>query len=575
MADPSLTLERLFRDAIVAALGPEQSAVDPLLRPSQFADYQVNAALGLAKVLKRPPRQVAEQILASLPLGGAIASAEIAGPGFINVVLSNEFLSGAVRDVAQRGNLGLEPTANPDVVVIDYSSPNVAKEMHVGHLRSTIIGDAIARVLEARGHRVIRQNHFGDWGTPFGMLIEHLLDGGAEAAEHSVSDLNAFYRAARAKFESDPEFAERSRQRVVLLQSGDPGTLQKWQQLVQASQAYFERIYALLGVGLRAEHNAGESIYNPRLAGVVAALTEQGLAVEDDGAVCVFPPGFKGRDDKPLPLIIRKKDGGYGYATTDLAAVRYRTRELGGTRLIYVLGSPQSQHLQMVFSAAALAGWLAPPARAEHVAFGSVLGADGKMFKTRDGEVVRLVDLLDDAVRRARRVVHEKNPELSEDEQAQIARIVGIGAVKYADLSSDRIKDYVFDYDRMLAFEGNTAPYLQYAHARCRSILRKAEVELPSASAAHIEAPEERALALALLSFPSVVAAVEDSLEPHRLCGYLFSLATAFSTFFQSCPVLKANSPAEREARLVLTDLTARTLSSGLGLLGIVAPDRM
>lgn len=575
MADPLVLLVPVFRDALARAFGPEHAERDPMLRPSQHADYQANVALGLAKQLRRPPREVAEALRAELATADAFESLEVAGPGFINIRLSSALLTRELRGSA--ASLGLEPAAARDTVVIDYSSPNVAKEMHVGHLRSTIIGDALARVLEALGHRVIRQNHLGDWGTPFGMLIEHLLDLGGEAGEgeHSIGDLNAFYQAARGKFDSDAAFAERARNRVVMLQGGDPATLALWQKLVEASKRYFDSVYRLLGITLGDADVAGESLYNPMLPGVIAELRDKGLAVESEGAICVFPPGFKGRDDQPLPLIARKQDGGYGYATTDLAAVRYRVQKLGATRILYVVGSPQAQHLAMVFAAAELAGWLVPPARAEHVAFGSVLGPDKKMFKTRAGETVRLIALLEEAVSRAGKIVAEKNPELEPALREQIARGVGIGAVKYADLSSDRVKDYVFDWDRMLAFDGNTAPYLQYAHARIRSIFRKADAPVPAPSSIQIAAPEERALAMQLLAFPTVVGEVSTTLSPHKLCGYLYDLATLFSTFYESCPVLRAGTDAERESRLALSDLTARVLAKGLDLLGIEAPDRM
>jgi arginyl-tRNA synthetase len=574
MVDPIVKLAPVFRAAIVQAFGPAYAQVDPLLRPSQHADYQANVALGLGKALGRPPRDVAAAIEKELR-SSAIAKAEIAGPGFINIWLDDATLS-AELGAAASSALGLEPARPTETVVIDYSSPNVAKEMHVGHLRSTIIGDALARVLEALGHRVIRQNHLGDWGTPFGMLIEHLLDAAAQGSEHSVSDLNAFYQAARQKFDADPSFAERARKRVVLLQGGDPDTLALWNKLVDASKRYFGSVYARLGISLSDADIAGESLYNPMLPGIVAELENKGLAKVDAGAVCVFPPGFKGRDEQPLPLIIKKQDGGYGYATTDLAGLRHRIEKLGATRIIYVVGSPQAQHLAMVFETAKLAGWLAPPVRAEHVGFGSVLGSDKKMFKTRSatGQTVRLIDLLDEAVRRAAEIVGEKNPSLSESERGTIARAVGIGAVKYADLSSDRIKDYVFDWDRMLSFDGNTAPYLQYAHARIRSIFRKGETEAPPPSAIAVREPAERALGKKLLAFPSVVEEVATSLEPHKLCGYLYDLATAFSSFYESCPVLKAEG-ATRASRLALSDLSARVMARGLGLLGIEAPERM
>jgi arginyl-tRNA synthetase len=573
MTDPSIALQPLFQSALSKAFGAEHAADDPQLRPSKHADFQVNCALSLAKTLRRPPREVGAALLEQVSVGEIIERAEVSGPGFINVWLTRSYLSQLLS--GSYSDLGLAPTETPETIVVDYSSPNVAKEMHVGHLRSTIIGDALSRVFEALGHRVLRQNHIGDWGTPFGMLIEHLLDDGAATDSASITDLNAFYQAARKKFDESPEFAERSRLRVVSLQGGDVETLNLWKKLVTASVGYFQAIYELLGVTLKPEHVAGESLYNPWLADLVVDLMARNLAVESDGAVCVFPPGFAGRDQQPLPLIVRKQDGGYGYAATDLAAIRHRVRTLGASRILYVVGAPQAQHLSMVFAAAASAGWLVPPARAEHVAFGAVLGADKKMYRTRAGGSVRLIDLLNEAVHRAKCIVSEKNPALSDAAKTSIARAIGIGAVKYADLSNDRVKDYVFDWDRMLAFDGNTAPYLQYAHARIRSIFRKAEVALPSADAIDVVTPEEKALALALLAFPTVVKEVAEGLALQKICTYLYDLATTFSAFYESCPVLRAAVPGERDSRLALCDYTARVLERGLGLLGIEAPEQM
>ncbi|AGP40898.1 arginine--tRNA ligase [Sorangium cellulosum] len=577
MADPVHALSRAFQEAITAAFGAEHAGADPSLRRSSHADYQANAAMALGKRLGRPPREVAAAIVGALQLGGICRKVEIAGPGFVNLTLEDAYLTRELADTASSGRLGIAPAAQPETVIVDYSGPNAAKEMHVGHLRSTIIGDALARVLEALGHRVIRQNHLGDWGTPFGMLIEHMLDLGEAAAsqELSVGDLDAFYRQARAKFDGDPAFAERSRRRVVRLQGGDEQTLGLWRQLVRESTRYFESVYRRLGVTLTEADFAGESFYNPMLLDVLAELGQKGLARESEGALCVFPAGFTGKGGEPLPLIVRKQDGGYGYATTDLAAIRHRLTTVGAQRLIYVVGAPQSQHFAMVFATAREAGWLRPPARAEHVAFGSVLGADKKMFKTRSGDTVKLSDLLDEAVERATKVVREKNPELDAEAAGAVARAVGVGAVKYADLSSDRIKDYVFDWDRMLAFEGNTAPYLMYAHARIRSIFRKAGVESPRGVGITVGEPAERALALELLRFGAVLEDVAATLEPHRLCGYLFELAGSFTTFYERCPVLRAESEEVRRSRLALCDLTAEVLAKGLGLLGIEAPERM
>ncbi|WP_437545969.1 arginine--tRNA ligase [Sorangium sp. So ce367] len=577
MADPVHALARALQAAITAAFGAEHAAVDPSLRRSTHADYQANAAMALGKRIGKPPREVAAAIVAALQLDGICRKVEIAGPGFVNLTLEDAYLTRELAETAGGGRLGIAPAAEPETVIVDYSGPNAAKEMHVGHLRSTIIGDALARVLEALGHRVIRQNHLGDWGTPFGMLIEHMLDLGEAAAsqELSVGDLDAFYRQARAKFDGDPAFAERSRRRVVRLQGGDEQTLALWRQLVRESTRYFESVYRRLGVTLTDADFAGESFYNPMLPDVIEELGRKGLARESEGALCVFPAGFTGKGGEPLPLIVRKQDGGYGYATTDLAAIRHRLTTVGARRIVYVVGAPQSQHFAMVFATAREAGWLAPPARAEHVAFGSVLGADKKMFKTRSGDTVKLSDLLDEATERASKVVREKNPELDAEAADAVARAVGVGAVKYADLSSDRIKDYVFDWDRMLAFEGNTAPYLMYAHARIRSIFRKAGVESPREAGIVLSEPAERALALELLRFGAVLEDVAATLEPHRLCGYLFELAGSFTSFYERCPVLRAESDDVRRSRLALCDLTAEVLAKGLGLLGIEAPERM
>jgi arginyl-tRNA synthetase len=429
-------------------------------------------------------------------------------------------------------------------------------------------------VLEAQGNKVIRQNHVGDWGTPFGMLIEHLIDRNETEGELSIGDLNTFYQEARGKFDGDAAFADRARKRVVLLQGGDEATLVLWRRFVDASKRYFGAAYKRLGVTLTDADIAGESMYNPDLPKLVAELEAAGLARVSEGAMCVFPPGFAGREGEPLPLIIRKQDGGYGYPTTDLAAVRHRVQALHATRLVYVIGSPQSQHLAMVYATAKLAGWLAPPARAEHVAFGSILGPDKKMFKTRSGDSVKLLDLISEAIERAAKVIAEKSADLDAATSAAVARAVGVGAMKYADLCNDRIKDYVFDWDRMLAFEGNTAPYLMYAHARIRSIFRKAEGSA-TVGAIVLGDPAERALALELLRFGSVVAEVERTLEPHRLCGYLFELASAYTSFYERCPVLKAATDEERASRLALCDVTAKVLARGLDLLGIESPDRM
>jgi arginyl-tRNA synthetase len=474
--------------------------------------------------------------------------------------------------------LGIAPAATSETIVVDYSGPNAAKEMHVGHLRSTIIGDSVVRLLELRGHDVLRRNHLGEWGTPFGMLVEHLLDVGEDEAAHelSVGDLGGFYRAARAAFDADSEFRDRARHRVVLLQSGDEATLRLWEILVRESERYFLAVYELLGVRLTAADFAGESSYNALLEPVERELDRLGLLRESEGAQCVFPAGFTGREGEPLPLIVRKSDGGFGYDATDLAAIRQRLVDLRADRLLYVTGLPQQTHLAMVFSTAREAGWARPGTRIEQVGFGSILGEDGRMLRSRAGVAVKLIDLLGEAVARARFEVEQRNPGLDPQTAAAVARSVGIGAVKYADLSTDRTKDYVFDYDRMLALEGDTAPYLQYAHARVHSLLRKAGAESASAAGAAIDVrePAEHDLALALLGFPPLIEELEQSLEFHKLTGYLFALATQFSVFYEKCPVLRAE-PAVRASRLALCALTAGVLAQGLDLLGIDAPTVM
>jgi arginyl-tRNA synthetase len=582
MPDPKVLLVQRLGDAVVAAFGADFAGLDPMVRRSERADYQADLAMGLAKTLKRAPRQVAEAVVAKLDVADVCERVEIAGPGFINLTLSAGFLANEASALARDVRLGVPVAQRREKVILDYSAPNVAKEMHVGHLRTTIIGDALGRMLECLGHAVLRQNHVGDWGTPFGMLIEHFVDlGQAETGGRGsdVNQLSEFYRDARVKFDSDPSFAERSRKRVVMLQAGDAHTLKLWQALIDVSKRHFNANYAKLGVLLRDEHLRGESFYNPFLAQVADELEQSGLARMNDGALCVFAPGFTNREGDPLPLIVRKQDGGFGYAATDLAALKFRTQTLGGTRLLYVVGAPQTQQFEMVFAVGALAGWLKPPARAEHVAFGSILGTDKKMLKSRAGDTVSLASLLDEAVERADAELARRDPDLDPAVRRALAPKIGIGAVKYADLASDRIKDYVFDWDRMLAAEGRTGPYLQYAHARIHSIFRKAaetHVVRPSASVPIVLGqPAERALALELLGFGAAVLEAAETLRPHRLAGYLYDVAAAFTAFFENCPVLRAPDDATRSSRLALCELTASVLARGLDLLGIEAPERM
>jgi arginyl-tRNA synthetase len=572
--DPRVRLATAVGPVLASITGRDDA--DPVVRPSDHADAQVNGAMALAREVGRQPREIAESVLSSGVLEGICSAAEVAGPGFLNVTFDASLLDGLLAAMARDEALGTPVAASPLTVVVDYSAPNVAKEMHVGHLRSTVIGDALVRLYTAVGHHVIRENHIGDWGRPFGMLIEHLLDLGTDVAAAGLGqgDLDGFYKAANVKFDQSPEFQERSRERVVLLQSGDPETRELWDRLVAMSTEYFNTVYSKLGVLLVDDDLAGESLYQPLMPGTLSRLEASGLMTESDGASVVFPPGFTNRDGDPLPLIVRARTGGFNYATSDLSCVIDRVERLGADLMLYVVGAPQQQHLEMVFAVAKMAGWMPDGVEAVHVAFGNVLGQDRKMLRSRSGESVKLVDLLDEAVERALAAVSEKNPDLSPDEQGDVARMIGIGAVKYADLSTDRVRDYVFDWDRMLAFDGNTAPYLQYAHARIRSIFRRAD-ELGVAMTAHaVVEPAERVLALRLLSHGTVVADAVSASAPHRLCTHLFDLAQDFTAFYEQCPVLRSDDEV-RGSRLALCDLTARTLAHGLGLLGIDAPERM
>jgi len=582
MADPQEILAQRVHDAIVATFGPDYRDSDPLIRPSSFADFQANVALPLGKRLGRPPREAATDLASQLNVSDICEPPEVSGPGFINFRLRDDWIAAQASLMLDDPRLGLEPAARPQTVVVEYSSPNIAKEMHVGHLRTTIVGDAIARVLEFVGHRVIRDNHVGDWGTQFGMEIEYLLDVGEDSPQAALlrTDPNAFYQAARRKFDSDPEFADRARKRVVDLQGGDPGTLELWREIVDLSLDYLHRIYGRLGVTLTDADIRGESFYNDTLAATVAALEEKGIAVYSDGALCAFPPGFTGREGRPLPLIIRKRDGGYNYATTDLATIRYRIEERHVDRAIYVVGSDQALHFRMVFAVAREAGWIPEGAVFEHAQIGLVLGTDGNRLRTRSGDNVQLSDLLTEAVDRARGILTELEApgRFEPAELDAIAEAVGIGAVKYADLSTARESAYVFDWDRMISFRGNTGPYLQYATARIRSIFRRAGAEADPdirGSQVAVTAAPERALALRLLDFGAVVTQTGQTAEPHRLCAFLFDVASLFTTFYEECPVLKAEPETLRSRRLALCALTLRVLTVGLGLLGVPVPDQM
>jgi arginyl-tRNA synthetase len=575
MADPQAALAAHVSAALTAEFGPDYADADPSIRPSAFADFQSNVALALARQVGQPPREVGSRIAARLGASDEIESAEVSGPGFINITLSDAWIAQMANDQLADPRLGV-PTADHGLcVVVDYSAPNVAKEMHVGHLRTTIVGDAYVRVLEFLGHDVIRANHIGDWGTNFGMLLEHLLDVGEEAAYAQLAsgDINAFYQAAKAKFDADPAFADRSRRRVVALQAGEPETLRIWETLISDSKLYYNKIYRLLGVTLTDADLAPESFYNSMLDAVCHDLEQAGVATISDGALCAFPPGFTGRDGKPLPLILRKSDGGYGYGTTDMAAIRYRVNELHADRLTYVVGSEQAQHFAMVFAVARQAGWLPDSVQAEHAAIGMVTGADRKRFRTRSGDSVKLIDLIGEAIARAEEVIKDRYDD--PDDRARIAEAVGIGALKYADLSVARESSYVLDFDRMLMLTGNTGPYLQYATARIRSIFARAGLR-PDQSAGPIAVGEqaERQLTLRLLGYEAAVTQTAQTVEPHKLATFLFELASDFTTFYEQCPVLKAE-PVVRESRLALAALTLKVLQSGLDLLGIPVPQRM
>jgi arginyl-tRNA synthetase len=576
--DIQASVEEQLREATRAALGEAYADTDPLVRAAdpQFGDYQANLALSLAKATRQKPRDIAQSIVDRLRGNPGIAKADVAGPGFINLTLSDSAIVAAIRFMASDERLGVEKPAVPARVVVDYGSPNLAKEMHIGHLRSSIIGDAIARILRFAGHDVLLQNHIGDWGTQFGMLLEHLLDTGWDSSrDHTLSDLNRLYQDAKARFDAEPEFAERSRKRVVKLQSGDEQSLEFWRMLIAESCAHMNEVFGRLGVLLTDADLRGESFFNSRLPSVVADLRAAGVLEESDGAQVVFCEGFTSKTGSPLPLIVQKSDGGYGYAATDLAAARYRMSDLGRNRLIYVVDSRQSDHFGMLFWALRKAGWASADVTLEHVAFGTILGSDRKAFKTRSGGTVKLADVLDEAVARARATISEKGRDLDATELDAISRAVGVGAVKYADLSSDRIKDYTFDYDRMLSFEGNTAPYLQYAYVRVQSILRRAgEGPLPAGSIV-ITDPVERELMLDLLKLPRLIAQLAATLEPHRLCTYLYELAAKVHQFHERCPVLKAPDAETRTSRLALSELAGRTLRLGLELLGVTVVERM
>lgn len=563
--------------ALVAAGAPANS--EALVRQSakaQFGDYQANGVMGAAKKLGIAPRQLAEQVLTHLELDGIASKVEIAGPGFINIFLDPAWLAKQVEIALADERLGVA-AVKPQTIVVDYSAPNVAKEMHVGHLRSTIIGDASVRTLEFLGHNVIRANHVGDWGTQFGMLIAYLEKMQNEHAnEMDLSDLEAFYREAKKHYDEDAEFAERARAYVVKLQGGDEYCREMWRKLVDITMSQNQKNYQRLNVTLTKDDVMGESLYNSMLPGIVADLKAKGLAVESEGATVVFLDEYKNKEGEPMGVIIQKKDGGYLYTTTDIACAKYRYETLGADRVLYYIDSRQHQHLMQAWTIVRKAGYVPDSVSLEHHMFGMMLGKDGKPFKTRSGGTIKLSDLLDEAVERAGKLIAEKNPALSSDELAKLVEVVGIGAVKYADLSKSRTTDYIFDWDNMLAFEGNTAPYMQYAYTRVSSIFKRAGIDEQSLSGNIVLTEDrEKALAARLIQFEETITQVAREGTPHVMCTYLYDLAGLFSSFYEACPILTAESEEQRNSRLQLAALTARTLKTGLDTLGIETVERM
>ncbi|APZ56681.1 arginine--tRNA ligase [Salmonella enterica subsp. enterica serovar Apeyeme] len=571
-------LSEKVSQAMIAAGAPADC--EPQVRQSakvQFGDYQANGMMAVAKKLGMAPRQLAEQVLTHLDLSGIASKVEIAGPGFINIFLEPAFLAEQVQQALASDRLGVsQPTRQ--TIVVDYSAPNVAKEMHVGHLRSTIIGDAAVRTLEFLGHHVIRANHVGDWGTQFGMLIAWLEKQQQEnAGDMALADLEGFYRDAKKHYDEDEAFAERARNYVVKLQSGDTYFREMWRKLVDITMTQNQITYDRLNVTLTRDDVMGESLYNPMLPGIVADLKAKGLAVESEGATVVFLDEFKNKEGDPMGVIIQKKDGGYLYTTTDIACAKYRYETLHADRVLYYIDSRQHQHLMQAWTIVRKAGYVPDSVPLEHHMFGMMLGKDGKPFKTRAGGTVKLADLLDEALERARRLVAEKNPDMPADELEKLANAVGIGAVKYADLSKNRTTDYIFDWDNMLAFEGNTAPYMQYAYTRVLSVFRKADIDEQALASAPVIISEDREAQLAarLLQFEETLTVVAREGTPHVMCSYLYDVAGLFSGFYEHCPILSAENDAVRNSRLKLAQLTAKTLKLGLDTLGIETVERM
>lgn len=564
------TVSQVVQDAFnEAGLNEDAILLQPAGKP-EFGDYQVNGVMGAAKRRKTNPRELATQVAVILAAKqDIIASAEVAGPGFINLRLNGAFLNQALQAALADDSLNIQPVANPQTIVIDYSSPNLAKEMHVGHLRSTIIGDSLNRILSRLGHKVIAQNHVGDWGTQFGMLVAYLVEQQKTGdADMALSDLEGFYRGAKVRFDEDEDFANTSRDYVVKLQSGDEAVLDLWRQFVASSMQHAEEVYAKLGVLLTPDDVIGESAYNNDLQPVVDDLMARGLAVESNGAKVVFLPEFKNKEGDDAAYIVQKAGGGFLYSTTDLATIRHSVAEFNADRLLYVVDARQALHFQQLFTTARKAGYLPENVAAEHIAFGTMMGEDGKPFKTRDGGTVKLMALLDEAEERATALVKSKNADLDNEAAAHIGHTVGIGAVKYADLAKSRTSDYIFNWSTMLSFEGNTAPYLQYAYTRVQSVLRKAAEQNVAAGQVQVTEFAEQQLALALLQFEDVLTQVAESAYPHHLASYLYNVATLFSRFYEQCPILKSEGEV-LASRLALADLTGKTLKQGLDLLGI------
>ena len=553
-------------------------------KDKRHGDFACNIAMMLAKPAGMAPRALAEKLIAALPDDPAVADVTIAGPGFINFFQSANSLNEQLEQALASPTLNVAAPVQPQTVVVDYSSPNLAKEMHVGHLRSTIIGDAVVRTLAFLGHTVIRQNHVGDWGTQFGMLLAYLeeqKDDGNEqqSLRQELSNLETFYRAAKQRFDDSEDFATRARALVVKLQSGDDYCLSLWREFNAVSLAHCFAVYQRLGVSLSEADVRGESAYNDDLATVVEALDQQGMLSVDQGAQCVFLPQFKNKDGEPLPVIVRKADGGYLYATSDLAALRYRAQQLNADRVLYFVDQRQALHFQQIFSVAKQAGFVEQQVDLQHMGFGTMNGPDGRPFKTRDGGTVKLVDLLDEAEQRAYALVKDKNPTVDDDTLRHIAQAVGIGAIKYADLSKHRSSDYIFNFEGMLSFDGNTAPYLLYAYTRVVSVFRKAGLSLDDLSALDgeftLDHDSEQRLANRLVQFSEVLSDVADKGQPHLLCSYLYDVAGLFSAFYEHCPILNHDDHALRASRLKLAALTAKTLAQGLELLGLTPLEQM